>query len=71
MMGICQGDGSFRPDSAEWGAQPLAATMAGACFLGVEADRSRIEKRLQTKYLDEICDNLDEALKRLEKGVEK
>ncbi|NLD28299.1 MAG: urocanate hydratase [Myxococcales bacterium] len=51
------------------GAQPLAATMAGASFLGVEADRSRIEKRLQTKYLDEISDDLDEALRRLEKGL--
>lgn len=51
------------------GAQPLAATMAGACFLGIEADPQRIEKRLQTKYLDEIYDNLDEALRRLESAL--
>src|SRR3984957_13297584 len=44
------------------GAQPLAATMAGAVFLGVDVDRRRIEKRLQTGYLDRICTNLDEAL---------
>ena len=45
------------------GAQPLAATMNGAAFLGVEVDRKRIEKRLETGYIDEISDNLDEALK--------
>jgi len=44
------------------GAQPLAAKMNGASFLGVEVDRSRIEKRLKTGYLDIMCDNLDEAL---------
>jgi urocanate hydratase len=47
------------------GAQPLAATMAGACFLGVEADEARIKKRLKTKYLDEEYNDLDKALKRL------
>ncbi len=45
------------------GAQPLAATMNGAAFLGVEVDRKRIEKRLETGYIDQIADNLDEALK--------
>ncbi len=44
------------------GAQPLAATMGGAVFLGVEVDRSRAEKRLQTRYLDRIAKDLDEAL---------
>ncbi|MCX8011247.1 MAG: urocanate hydratase, partial [Ignavibacteria bacterium] len=44
------------------GAQPLAAKMNGAVFLGVEVDRSRIEKRLKTGYLDVMCENLDEAL---------
>jgi urocanate hydratase len=44
------------------GAQPLAATMNGAAFLGIEVDKSRIEKRLQTGYLDKMTDNLDEAL---------
>jgi urocanate hydratase len=44
------------------GAQPLAATMNGAAFLGVEVDRSRIERRLQTGYLDRMSTDLDEAL---------
>lgn len=44
------------------GAQPLAAKMNGAAFLGIEVDRSRIEKRLKTGYLDIISENLDEAL---------
>jgi len=44
------------------GAQPLAATMAGACMLAVECDPSRIQKRLETGYLDIQCDTLDDAL---------
>ena len=44
------------------GAQPLAATMAGASMLAVECDPTRIEKRLKTGYLDQQADNLDEAL---------
>jgi urocanate hydratase len=44
------------------GAQPLAATMAGACFLGVEVDPARVEKRLQTRYVDRSTRSLDEAL---------
>lgn len=44
------------------GAQPLAAKMNGAAFLGVEVDRARIEKRLKTGYLDVLSENLDEAL---------
>lgn len=44
------------------GAQPLAAKMNGAAFLGVEVDRARIEKRLETGYLDLMSENLDEAL---------
>jgi urocanate hydratase len=44
------------------GAQPLAATMNGAAFLGVEVDRSRAQKRIETGYLDVITDDLDEAL---------
>ncbi|MBI2342816.1 MAG: urocanate hydratase [Deltaproteobacteria bacterium] len=47
------------------GAQPLAATMAGASFLGVEVDRVRIEKRLATGYLDEMAETLDDALARI------
>jgi len=45
------------------GAQPLAATMNGAACLAIEVDRSRIEKRLTTKYVDKMTDNLDEALR--------
>jgi len=44
------------------GAQPLAATMAGAAFLGVEVDPDRIQKRIQTGYCDKISYSLDEAL---------
>ncbi len=44
------------------GAQPLAATMNGAAFLGVEVDPGRIERRLETRYLDRATEDLDEAL---------
>ncbi len=44
------------------GAQPLAATMNGACFLGIDVDPRRIERRLETGYCDRIARNLDEAL---------
>ena len=47
------------------GAQPLAATMAGAAILCVEVDPERIERRLQTRYLDEAADSLDDALARV------
>ncbi len=47
------------------GAQPLAATMAGAAILCVEVDPSRIERRLTTRYLDEATDSLDDALARI------
>ncbi|UCG85656.1 MAG: urocanate hydratase [Gemmatimonadota bacterium] len=43
------------------GAQPLAATMNGASFIGVEVDPSRIERRLETRYLDVMTESLDEA----------
>ncbi len=45
------------------GAQPLAATMNGACFLGVEVDPARIEKRIRTGYCDQMTTNLDDALR--------
>ena len=48
------------------GAQPLAATMNGAVFLGVEVDPARIEKRLKSGYCDKIARSLDEALKLIE-----
>lgn len=44
------------------GAQPLAATIAGASMLAVECDPVRIERRLQTGYLDRMTNSLDEAL---------
>ncbi|MDZ7373191.1 MAG: urocanate hydratase [candidate division KSB1 bacterium] len=44
------------------GAQPLAATMNEAAFLGIEVDRARIERRVRTGYCDLLCDELDEAL---------
>src|SRR6202046_4512856 len=50
------------------GAQPLAITMLGGAALCVEADISRIEKRIQTGYLDERAADLDDALARLAKG---
>ena len=50
------------------GAQPLAATMAGLSCLAVEIDPSRIQKRIDTRYVDERIDDLDKALARLEKA---
>ncbi len=44
------------------GAQPLAATMNGGAFLGVEVDPDRIKRRLDTRYLDRMTEDLDEAL---------
>jgi len=50
------------------GAQPLAATMAGASCLAVECQASRIEMRLRTRYLDCRADSLDEALAIIEQS---
>jgi urocanate hydratase len=47
------------------GAQPLAGTMAGAAILCIEVDPHRIERRLETRYLDEATDSLDDALARI------
>jgi urocanate hydratase len=47
------------------GAQPLAATLAGAAILCVEIDPARIERRLETRYLDEATESLDDALARV------
>jgi urocanate hydratase len=44
------------------GAQPLAATMAGAVFLGADVDESRIQKRLATRYIDRITHSYEEAI---------
>jgi urocanate hydratase len=51
------------------GAQPLAATMAGASMLAVECQPDRIEKRIETGYLDASTDQLDEALAMIERSV--
>ncbi|HEX6795925.1 MAG TPA: urocanate hydratase [Casimicrobiaceae bacterium] len=47
------------------GAQPLAASFAGACSLNVECQQSRIDARLRTRYLDEQAASLDDALARI------
>jgi urocanate hydratase len=52
------------------GAQPLAATMAGAAILCVEVDPTRIDRRLAGRYLDESTDSLDDALARVRRAAE-
>src|SRR5947208_13220375 len=47
------------------GAQPLAATLAGAAILCVEVDPARIRRRVETRYLDEAAESLDDALARV------
>ncbi len=51
------------------GAQPLAAKLNGAVFLGIDVDPSRIERRVRTGYCDVMTDNLDEALRLLEAAI--
>src|SRR5213083_3485885 len=53
------------------GAQPLAATMNGAAFLGIDVDPERIKKRLKTGYIDVMVMSLDEALRILKNAVRK
>jgi urocanate hydratase len=53
------------------GAQPLAATMAGASMLAVECQPSRIDRRLETRYLDVRADNLDHALSLLDDATKR
>ncbi len=53
------------------GAQPLAATMTGACYLGIEVDPERIKKRLRSGYCDFMVNSLDEALRILKNAVRK
>lgn len=48
------------------GAQPLAGVFAGAIVLAIEIDPTRIQKRLETKYIDEVATDLDDALRRVE-----
>ncbi len=47
------------------GAQPLAATMTGAAILCIEVDPARIQRRIETRYLDEAAESLDDALTRV------
>ncbi len=49
------------------GAQPLAGVFAGACVLAVDVDPTRIQKRLETKYVDEVAVDLDDAIARVRK----
>jgi len=49
------------------GAQPLAASLAGACSLTIECQQSRIDMRLRTKYVDEQASDLNDALARIKK----
>jgi urocanate hydratase len=53
------------------GAQPLAATLNGAAYLGVEVDPERIKRRVKTGYCDVMVNNLDEALRILKNAVRK
>ena len=52
------------------GAQPLAATMAGAQFLGIDVDPARINKRLESGYCDVVSESLDDALAQLRRAKE-
>jgi urocanate hydratase len=49
------------------GAQPLAASFAGASSLNIECQQSRIDARIKTRYLDEQAENLDDALARIQR----
>jgi urocanate hydratase len=51
------------------GAQPLAATMNEGVMIAVEVDRQRIERRLETRYLDEMAESMDEAVARAREAV--
>jgi urocanate hydratase len=53
------------------GAQPLAATMTGAAYLGIEVDPERIKRRLKTGYCDFMVNSLDEALRILKNAIRK
>jgi urocanate hydratase len=53
------------------GAQPLAATMNNAVFLGVEIDPTRAQRRVETRYLDVVAKDLDEALRLVKEAQDK
>lgn len=50
------------------GAQPLAASLAGAISLNIDVDPTRVKRRLETRYLDEVADSIEDALKRIEQA---
>jgi urocanate hydratase len=52
------------------GAQPLAASLAGAASLNVEVDPHRITRRLETRYLDEVATDIDDAVARVRKAAD-
>ena len=52
------------------GAQPLAATMAGFSMLAIEIDPARAQKRLETRYVDELAYDLDEALAKIQASLD-
>ena len=52
------------------GAQPLAASLAGAASLNVEVDPHRIARRLETRYLDEVAADIDDAVARVRKAAD-
>jgi urocanate hydratase len=51
------------------GAQPLAGTLAGAAILCIEIDPARLERRLETRYLDEVTDSVDDAVARIRRAA--
>jgi urocanate hydratase len=53
------------------GAQPLAATMAGGVFLGADVDATRIQKRVDTQYIDRITHSYDEAIAWVKEAIGK
>jgi urocanate hydratase len=53
------------------GAQPLAATMAGAVFLGADIDATRIQKRIDSKYIDKMTHSYDEAISWINEAIDK
>ena len=53
------------------GAQPLAATMAGAAFLGIEVDPHRVQRRLETGYLDAVADTLTDGVAKVRAAADR
>jgi urocanate hydratase len=53
------------------GAQPLAATMAGAVFLGADVDITRIQKRVDTQYIDRMTESYEEAIQWVQEAIAK